>query len=412
MPKPLRVLYAAGPGNVISTYNQWLKQEDDPSQVSVTYSAQFYDVCRALEAEAYIISWCKERARIQDGQFTIEHRPLTLRRMSGFPYHLGQLWYGLRLIASAVRFQANVAVVSDGTTYWFLLSLLPWLGVQVIPSLHCVLWRKYISPSRVERLMLSLSRPLFAKYSTAILAVSDEIADQVKQITGGENRPILRSFPVYRREQFEGIDEPDEKRSPFRVLFVGRITREKGVFDLLEIAQGFAAKGRADIKFDICGGGMGFDSLRLAAKEAEIESSFVCHGHCKKPQMRDMFSKSHVVIVPTRTNFVEGFNKVVVEGILAGRPVVASAVCTDLSYLQDAVVEVQPDDIKGYGDALLKLCHDREFYDQKRQGCLELQEQFYDSSRGWGAKLKSMLVAIQERQEVGGVLEGKVNHEA
>ncbi|MEQ9482327.1 MAG: hypothetical protein RIG27_08560 [Coleofasciculus sp. F4-SAH-05] len=27
MPKPLRVLYAAGPGNVIGTYNYWVKGE-------------------------------------------------------------------------------------------------------------------------------------------------------------------------------------------------------------------------------------------------------------------------------------------------------------------------------------------------------------------------------------------------
>lgn len=396
MPKPLRVLYAAGPGNVIGTYNYWVKGEEDPSQVSVTYSGQFYDVCQALDAEAYVISYCKQQKLIQDGRFTIEHRPMPWRRASRIFYHLGQLRYGLGLIVSAVRFRAHVAVVSDGTTYWFLLSLLPRLGVQVIPSLHCVLWRKYDTPSWTEQLMLSLSRSLFAKDCAAILVVSDEIAAQVAQITEGQHRPIVRSFPVYRREQFAGIDEPDQKRSPFRVLFVGRVERSKGVFDLLEVARRFAAEGRDYIIVDICGSGSALESLRVAATEAGVNHSFVCHGYCQKPKVRQMYSQSHVVIVPTRTDFVEGFNKVVVEGVLAGRPVVTSGVCTDLSYLGDGVVEVPPNDIKGYGDALLKLCDDGEYYEQKRRGCLGLQEQFYDKSRGWGARLKSILVAIQE----------------
>jgi glycosyltransferase involved in cell wall biosynthesis len=109
--------------------------------------------------------------------------------------------------------------------------------------------------------------------------------------------------------------------------------------------------------------------------------------------MREMFSRAHAVIVPTRTDFVEGFNQVVVEAVLSGRPVVTSAVCPALSYVRDAVVEVPPNDVKGYTDALLKLCKDHDFYEEKRLGCLGVQQPFYDISQGWGATLKSILVA-------------------
>ena len=40
--------------------------------------------------------------------------------------------------------------------------------------------------------------------------------------------------------------------------------------------------------------------------------------------MREMFRQAHVLIVPTTTDFIEGFNQVVVEGVLAGRPVITS----------------------------------------------------------------------------------------
>jgi len=358
-------------------------------------------VCRALDAQSYVISWFGEKKFVRDGRFTIEHRPNPLRSTSGLLYHLGQLLYGFRLIASAVRFRANVAVVADGTTHWFVLSLLPWLGVQVVPSLHCVLWRKYTPRSMIEKLILKLSCNLFASSCTAILAASEDISEQVVQLTAGRHQPLVKFLPSYRRTEFTDVSEPDNKRLPFRVLFAGRIEPDKGVFDLLDVAKRFAAEGRQDITFDLCGGGSALEPLRLAAKLAGVDASFMCHGHCHKPQMREMFNRAHAVIVPTRTDFVEGFNQVVAESVLSGRPVVTSAVCPALSYVRDAVVEVPPDDIEAYGNALLKLCDDRELYEEKRRGCLRVQEQFYDISQSWGVALKSVLVVIQEGRELG-----------
>ncbi|MEW6493558.1 MAG: glycosyltransferase family 4 protein [Cyanobacteriota bacterium] len=397
MSRRLRILYAAGPGDVIKTYRYWATGQDDPSQVSITYSSQFYEVCRNLKAEAYIISSCPEREILDDGQFKITHRPIPLRSASGLLYHLGQLWYGLRLIASAIHFGANVAVVVNGTTYWFVLLLLSLLGVRVIPSIHCTLWCKYVPPSKTQSLILKLSRYLFSHCCTAILTVSDEISEQIAQLTTHQYQLIRRFTPLYRREQFAQITSPSEKRLPFRVLFVGRIERNKGIFDLLEIAKSLTAIGRHDIVFDVCGTGSMLDTLSLAAKQAGLESRFVCHGHCNKSKMRQMYDQAHAIIVPTKTDFAEGFNKVVAEGILSGRPVVTSAVCPALSYVRDAVVEVPPDDVMEYSEALLKLCDDRQFYEQKRQSCHGLQEQFYDNSKSWGAALKSILIAIQEQ---------------
>jgi glycogen(starch) synthase len=392
MSKKLRILYAAGCGNVIGTYKHWVVGEDDPSQLSNTYSGQFYDVCRDLDAEAYVISSCEERKSLQDGRFLIEHRPIPLRSSSGLLYHLGQLWYGLWLIASAIRFRADVAVVSNGTTHWFILSLLPWFGVAVIPSLHCTLWRKYIPKRKVEELILKLSHYFFASSCTAILTISDDISNQVAELTDNKHGKILKFSPTYRRDQFAGIDSPDKKRKPFRVLFASRIEQDKGVFDLLEIAKRLATLGRQDITFELCGDGSALESVRVAAKLEGIDSHFVCHGHCNKQKMSQILNRMHVVIVPTKSDFIEGFNKVVAEGILSGRPVVTSGVCPAIYSMQDAIVEVPPDDINSYTDALLKLCDDHEFYEQKRESCLGVQSQFYDTQRSWGTLLKSVLI--------------------
>ena len=77
-----------------------------------------------------------------------------------------------------------------------------------------------------------------------------------------------------------------------------------------------------------------------------------------------------------------------------------SSVCPALSYVREAVVEAPADDIKAYGDAVLKLHGDKLFYDQKKQACSMLQEQFYDGKKSWGASLKSILLSAATKKEL------------
>ncbi|MDV2998789.1 MAG: D-inositol-3-phosphate glycosyltransferase [Chroococcopsis gigantea SAG 12.99] len=391
MKSPLKIFYTAGPGDVIGTYKYWVRGEDDPSQVSITYSSQFYDVCRQLNAQGYVVSSSNKKGFYQDEQFTIEHIPIPLQQAGGILYHLGFLWYGLRIIFMAIRFRADVAIISSGTTHWFILSLLPWFGIQVIPSLHCVLWSEYIPITTTQKLFLDWSENLFTKGALCILSISEDIDKNVKAITGRANLPIKNFLPVYREKDFEGIQQPDLNASPKRVLFVGRIEKNKGVFDLLKIATRFLAENRQNVRFDICGDGSQLDLLKEAAIAAKVDSFFVCHGHCNKTTLREMFDRSHLFIIPTQKDFLEGFNKVVVEGVLAGRPIVTSSVCPALYYVSKAASEVPPGDVEAYGSAVEKLCDDPDFYREKQRSCAEYQHNFFALSRSWGETLKSAL---------------------
>ncbi|MEO1376983.1 MAG: glycosyltransferase family 4 protein, partial [Cyanobacteria bacterium J06635_10] len=387
-----------GPENAIDAYKHWVKGEDAPSQVSVTYSSQFYEVCQTLNASCYVIAQSTKKELVQDEGFIVEHRPVPLPNASGIIYHLRQIWYGLHLLVSAIRFRANVVIASTGTTYWFVYSLFSLLGIKVIPSVHCTLWCKYLPVRKIDKLILGLSRNFFAKDCQAIMAVSHDISQQISQLTGSSHKPILEFFPTFRRAYFASLEAASTSLEPFFVLFAGRIEENKGVFDLLEVAKRFAKEGIENINFHICGTGSALESLRLAAVEAGVDADFICHGYCTKPLMREMFNRSHIVVVPTRKDFIEGFNRVVCESILSGRPVVTSSVCPALSYMGDAVFEVPPNDTQAYGDAILALYENSELYEGKRQACLEVQEKFYDRKKSWGFALESILIAMNEEQ--------------
>jgi glycosyltransferase involved in cell wall biosynthesis len=389
--RPLRIVYAAGPGDVVGTYRHWKEGRDDPSQVAITYSGQFYDLCRELGAQAYVISYCPRRETLRDGPFRIEHRPLRFLRGPGPLYHLGQLWAGLRLTATTLRFGADVLLTMGGGG-WYALLPLPMLGVKVIPTLHGHLWRASRRPRGMDGFLWRFGARLFRR-SSAILFISDSVARQVRSMAGpGLRAPMVHFVPTYRPEVFRGIAEaPAPPAPPFRVFYAGRIERDKGVFHLLDIAIRFASEGRTSIEFDLCGTGGALEELRRKAEEAGVAARFRCHGHVVKSVMRGMYQQCHVVVVPTTSDSIEGLNKVVVESVLARRPVITSRMCPALEYVRDAVEEVPPDDVRAYGDAILRLAEDPGLYEAKVRGCAAATGQFYDPDQGWAATFRRAL---------------------
>ena len=180
------------------------------------------------------------RALVRDGAFIVENRPKPLRNPHGVFYHVSQVWYGLSLIVSALRFGADVAVVVSGTTHWFVLSLLTLARVKVIPCLHSSFW-----PSgypQVRRTSSKVIRALDAGFwrhcAEATLCVSPECQRQVETITGGRNGPIFQFRSQFYPDDFLSVaPPPPHDECPFRVIFVGRVQREKGAFDVVEIAD-------------------------------------------------------------------------------------------------------------------------------------------------------------------------------
>jgi glycogen(starch) synthase len=395
----LRVLYVAGPGNVLGTYRCWARGEDDPGVPDVAYSRQFFDVCRDLGAAAWVIAAHPEAANVIDGDLRIEHRPIPLATRAGAAYHLGRTWYTLGLLRSAIAFGADVMVVNAHGVQWPVLAAGPLAGIKVVPTLHNSLWLPFLPTSRSSRLQLALARPVFSGQSFAILSHPGTCARQVAELCAAKSAPIYSFIPHYRRNAFPDLPRRGPAQPPFRVLFIGRIEADKGVFDMLEVARQLATAGRLDFEFDLCGSGSALDQLRTEAAQAGVAERFRCHGRLQGRELRQMFGRCHAVVVPTRADFSEGFNAVVAEAVIAGRPVVTSAVCPALDLVRDAAVEVPPGDAGAYRDALVRLCDDVPFYEARRAACDDLKAQFFDGEQSWGAALGRVLLRAMVQPE-------------
>jgi glycogen synthase len=390
-----RIFYAAGPGDIIGAHNNWKEGKDDPTQMSITYSGQFEDLCQDLDATAYLVSSNCNQRLLQDGRFTFEHRPKRTLG-GGLLYHLSEILYGLSLLMTALRFRANLAMISSGTTHYFLLSLFRLFGIRVINVLHNTLWPKGHPPMRLgQRTVTWLDGLYFRWISSASIGISAECTRQVAELSGRSSRFLYVMHPQFRREHFQTIHPaPPLDHRPFNIVFAGRVESNKGVFDILEIARHLQEKAPSRIHWDICGVGADLDELIHRNKKMQLQSVVSIHGWTSPVELREIQGKSHLSIVPTRSSFAEGMAKTAIEAVLAGRPVLTSSVTPALDLLRSASIEARTDHVGSYVDAILALIDDERRYLNLVEASRNLQEQFYGGEKGFRTVSKRAIVEL------------------
>ena len=116
-------------------------------------------------------------------------------------FHLREVFYGLGLLATAVRFRANLAVIDSGTTHYFVTTLFRLAGIRVVPVLHNSIWPNGFPPTRsIPRLICWLDSLFYRHVAMAVIGVSPECTRQVEQLTPGSiSASIPNPCPVHAR---------------------------------------------------------------------------------------------------------------------------------------------------------------------------------------------------------------------
>jgi glycosyltransferase involved in cell wall biosynthesis len=161
---------------------------------------------------------------------------------------------------------------------------------------------------------VAMSRPAFRhvlQRSAVTTAVSQWLAHEAQSLVSAA-APVVAPMPVATDLFTPGPGQRDAKS----LLFVGRLTRQKGV-DLLLQAMARLPK---DIRLDIVGDGAERQALEALAGELGIAARVRWHG--KKPQadLVRFYQSSAVMVVPSAD---EGLGLVAVEALLCETPVVA-----------------------------------------------------------------------------------------
>ena len=175
-----------------------------------------------------------------------------------------------------------------------------------------------------------LVRPVLRR-ARLVLAASHALADAARQLGAREVRVVPSGVAVP-----EAVGEPEE---PPHVLYVGRLSAEKGVLELVEAANGLPLR--------VVGDG----PLRGRVPGAL--------GFVPPAELGPWYERAAVVAAPSRR---EGYGIVAREAMAWGRPVVASAVGGLVDAVEDGVTGllVPPGDTVALRAALERLLGDAE----------------------------------------------------
>jgi glycosyltransferase involved in cell wall biosynthesis len=345
-------MYCEGPGDIVAAHAAWASHDDFSNETAVTFSGQFFEFCRQRGLTFYALSYGSRRAIVNTEIGTVTNMPRWNFKIPKIGYELTVFLYTLRLLLLAVRVRPRVILVASGVTDWSYLPLLRFSGAKIVPILHNTLWPNEFRPK--IGLRQELYRFVWQRCVSFTLAVSPACARQVQSVAG--DVPVVVFRPSFPAASFSQSPAPNEfSCSPLSVLFAGRIEENKGVFDILKMAEKLP-----QVEFALCGDGQALPEV-IRQIDCRRLSNVKTYGKLNRPNLLERYLQAHLVIVPTRSNFAEGFAMVVAEAILQLRPVITSRVVPAAEVFRDAVIWVEPDHVDGYIHAIRRLTSD-EYY--------------------------------------------------
>lgn len=208
-----------------------------------------------------------------------------------------------------------------------------------------------------------VARPLFGhvlRHSAAVTTVSRWLKEETEALAPGVS-PTVAPMPVA-----TGLFGPGRARNGQRLLFVGRLTPQKGVEHLLHALA--AMKTAAPL--DIVGDGPNRSRLEDLAQGLGIAARLRWHGQIGQSELPDLYQNATAVVVPS---VEEGLGLVAVEALLCETPVVAfdSGGLRDVIQHDKTGVLVPPGDRGALANALDDLlAHEERQRDLGRAGRL------------------------------------------
>jgi len=121
---------------------------------------------------------------------------------------------------------------------------------------------------------------------------------------------------------FASIPEMTAAKGPLRLLFLGWVDKHKGIFELLRAVAALRAEGR-NITLDIAGEGKDLPLACSLRSELALEDVVSFTGWADNDLKRRLLERCHVLVLPS---YREGLPNAMLEGMAAGRAIIAAAV--------------------------------------------------------------------------------------
>ncbi len=115
------------------------------------------------------------------------------------------------------------------------------------------------------------------------------------------------------------------------VLFLSWVTKEKGIFELIEAAN-YLKNDYPGVKYVIGGKGEDFELAKQKVSDYSMDEKFIFKGWVLGSDKKQLFADSDIYVLPT---YFEGFPNSLVEGMVSGLPCIAGNVSSIPDLIED-----------------------------------------------------------------------------
>jgi glycosyltransferase involved in cell wall biosynthesis len=180
---------------------------------------------------------------------------------------------------------------------------------------------KYNNFSRfLAHTMASIHSALYKKIIKKA-AVSFFLAPQLMELTKKKNS-IFFFTSLITDQDISYHQMNADMTSPINLLYVGRISNEKGLAYLVHAVKNLIQKGLVT-NLTLCGEGKEKDELERLASELDIKNNIRFTGQIPWEKIKRIYSSHDIFVLPSLS---EGVPKVILESMAAGLPVIATRI--------------------------------------------------------------------------------------
>ena len=228
---------------------------------------------------------------------------------------------------------------------------------------------KLLGPGHL--LYKSATRQVIRNAAAILLLSNDEIAEWKKFQPAGKYYKV--DNPYVPAVQVTSVASK-KFASPPKLLFAGRLIKEKGPYDLISAMPRILAS--VDCQLNIVGVGVEAEGLMSLVKQLGLTDKVFLLGYKDSKDLSDLYLESSMLVLPTY--FGEGFPTVIVEAMSYGLPIITTRLRGARDHLVEGehVLYVRPKKSDEIADAVLRLAMDPALSEQMSLANLEKVKKF------------------------------------
>jgi glycosyltransferase involved in cell wall biosynthesis len=212
---------------------------------------------------------------------------------------------------------------------------------------------------------------ILIRFSDAILLLSNEELKIWSRFNSRGN--YFRVVNPFIPNPNELKNQTIEKKKPHTILFVGRLIKEKGIYELIDAMKEII--NRVDCQLLVVGEGKEKNAIHDRINNTHLKESVLLMGYLENEKLYQVYQMADVFILPS---YREGFSTSITEAMSCGLPIVTTSVGGMPDHLLEGVntLFIPPGNAVAIVSAVVRLLNDRELRLKMGQANLEKVKEF------------------------------------